>query len=409
MKTDRLLFVLTVVVLAAAAAVFVAKRAPAPDEPADVTGVPGSLSLLVVGVESLDLSIVERLSAEGRLPNITSLMERGAFVDFDTFGREVDRRISWTSLVTGVTPERQGIGGMKVGIRGDIVPAPLVPKSRTVGTLWTALSDSGVSVGLIGWFGSWPVEQLNGVVVAPYMTYFLERRHNGPPERQLYPLALSGVVDPLIVTPEVYSRRDLARFVDEDCWLGLEALIGKAYLDLATAYAGDTSTRDLALAFTSDPGVEAEFVLLPGVELVSQRFWHMAHPEQMDTARLTESVLEQVNAQVEALGGVIDLYYETVDEILGELLDLAAEDATVALVSDHGYVGLRYGANGQPLLGANMHNETGFWVLRGPTVKEGVRVSGLELLDFAPTVAAAAGITLEGEIDGATCREILLQ
>ncbi|MFH1502319.1 MAG: alkaline phosphatase family protein [Candidatus Eisenbacteria bacterium] len=410
MKIDRLLVALICVALAAAAIVFVSKRSPASDEPAATIEVKGGdLSLLVVGVESLDLSIVERLSDEGRLPNLTALMDAGAVGEFGTLGKGVDRKITWTSLVTGITPARQGIGGTKLSPRGDIVKAALVPNSRTVGTLWTALAEAGRPVGVLGWWGSWPVEQIDGIVVAPYQTYFLERRHGGPPERQIYPLDLIEIVDPLVVDPEALSRKDLARYVDTETALGLEALIGQGYTDLANAHAANVSMRDVAVTLASSRELDAELVLLPGIELVSQRFWHMANPDQMEWSTLSEDVTEQVTAQIEALGGVIDISYEVVDEILGDLLELTADGATVAVVSDHGYDGLRYDSRGQPMLGPNMYNEEGFWVLAGPAVRSGVRVRDLSLLDFAPTVAEAAGVVLVDEPDGRACAEMLLK
>jgi predicted AlkP superfamily phosphohydrolase/phosphomutase len=165
--------------------------------------------------------------------------------------------------------------------------------------------------------------------------------------------------------------------------------------------------RDVALTVASVGDLSAEFVLLPGVELVSQRFWHMANPDQLDWDSMNEIVAEQVAGQAEALGGVVDLYYEAVDAIVGDLLELAAEGATVALVSDHGYDGLRYDARGHPMLGPHMHSEHGFWVLTGPRVRRAVRVSDLGLLDFAPTVAEAYGIALTDETDGSVCEEMI--
>ncbi|MBD3349241.1 MAG: hypothetical protein GF400_08625 [Candidatus Eisenbacteria bacterium] len=408
MRTDRWLMIAIVVVLAASAVVFAMKsRTPALRGRPDVDSSIGSLSLLVIGVKGLDTSIVERLSEEGRLPNITRLIEEGTLAEFETLDRGLDPKIVWTSLATGVSPENQGIGGTRVSPRGEVVPAPLVPKSRTVGTLWTALSEAGMPVGVVGWPGTWPVEEVEGAMVADYTVYYLERSHGGAPKRLVYPTELLDTVDPLVVPPGVYNRKDLAHFVNADEGLGLEALIGKGYEDLATAYAADTSMRDVAFALTAELPLEAEMVTLPGVEIVSQRFWLMANPDQIDWENLTEIVDEQVRGQIPALGDVIDRFYVALDEAVGELLTLAAEDATVAVVSDHGYDRLTYGEQGQPRTGAHMYDETGFWIMTGPRVAQGVRVEGRSLLDFAPTLAAAAGIELGDQVEGRVCREAL--
>ncbi len=411
MRFDRVLAVLVLVVLVAAATVFLSKRASVSVDTGSAPEVPaaqaGTLSLLIVGIEGMDLSIADRLIKDGKMPNLEALMSEGATQKFTTLGKMTDRRISWTSLVTGVSPENQGIGGTTVSPRGDVIEAGLTPKSRTVGTLWTALSDSDVRVGVIGWWGDWPVEQLNGVVLAPYPTYLLEREHQGIPERQLYPLEFLDTVDGLMSDPDIYSRSDLARFVNTDSELGLEALIGKGYEDLSMAYAGDRSMVEVTKAITQEADLSAALVLLPGTDVVSQRFWHMAHPEQIDWDALTETVRDLARKQSEALGGTIDAYYAAVDEMLGELLELAGDDATVAVVSDHGYEGLHYDANGNPRIGQHLYNETGFWVIDGPRVKSGVRCAPGDILDFAPTVAAAAGVNLGDNVEGEVCREAL--
>lgn len=409
MRTDRLLVILTVIVLAAAAAVFFSKRLSPQPEPRPVAAEPGSLSLLVVGIEGMDLSIADKLMAEGKMPNLASLVEKGTTAEFPTLGKSVDRRIVWTSLVTGVAPERQGIGGTMVTRRGDVVKAQLTPAFRTVGTLWTALSDSGTPVGVLGWWGTWPVEHLNGVVVAPYHTYVLERAHGGQLDRQVDPPEMADVVDHVMLDPRTCTRSELARFVDPDSKLGLEALIGKGYEDLSMAYAGDRSMLDAARVATAGAHVKAVLVLLPGTELASQRFWHTVHLDELDWGSLTEDTAELVREQNEALHGVIDLYYEAVDGILGDLLRLAASDANVAVVSDHGYDRLRYGKDGRPLVDYNLYDETGFWVMAGPRVKAGLRLEDSELLDFAPTVAAAAGVELGDAVEGEVLHEVFAE
>jgi len=408
MRIDRWLISVMIILLVISAITFAVKsRRRQNGGAADVPFDPGSLSVLVIGIEGLDLETFERLSAEGRLPNLSALAAGGTLAEFETLGRSVDARIAWTSLVTGVSPENQGIGGTRMSLRGKRVQSPLTSKSRTVGTLWTALSEAGTPVGVLGWWGTWPVEKLDGVVVAPYTTYYLERKKDGNPETLVSPLEMLTRIDPHVLWPESYSRMDLARFVNTGEWLGMEALIGKGYEDLAMAYAGDNSMTRVARLLTIDPGVEAEFVLLTGIETVCQIFWLKAHTEDVDWDYLSESTRRILIGQIPALKDVIDLYYEFVDERVGELLELAADDATIAVVSSHGYDRLRYGSNRQPLLGNEMHDETGFWIMSGPRVSRGLRVEGLDMLDFAPTFAAAAGIELDDKVEGEVSEEAI--
>ncbi len=409
MRLDRLFVALIVVILTAAAAVFVAKHLRAAGEDTvELDARPGSARFLMVGIEGLEISIVERMSAEGRLPELTKLMSGGALGKFDALGKGVDRRISWTSVVTGVAPERQGVGGTMISNRGEVVDAPLIPASRTVGTLWTALSESRPPVGVFGWEGTWPAEKLDGVMVAPYMTYVLEREHGGNMAHIVSPPEFCAEVDPLIEEGGAYSRKDLARFVDVDTRLGLEARIGKGYEDLGIAVAGDRSMVALARRQSGAPGAWNLFVFLGGVELVSQRFWHMANPDEIHWDDLTEETTDLVTGQCEALGVTIERYYEFVDALVGELVELVASDGTVAVVSDHGYEGLRYNDRGHPMIGSHLHNETGFWIIHGPRVRSGVRAPEGSLLDVAPVIATALGIELRDVPDGRAHEDVFV-
>lgn len=287
--------------------------------------------------------------------------------------------------------------------------APLVPASRTVGTLWTALSELRPPVGVFGWEGTWPVEELDGVMVAPYMSYVLEREHRGNLGQVVSPLELHAEIDPLIEGRGTRSRKDLARFVDVDTRLGLEALIGKGYEDLGTAVAGDRSMVALARRQSGAAGAWNLFVFLGGVELVSQRLWHMANPDEIRWTDLTEETRDLVEGQCEALGVTIERYYEFVDALVGELAELLASDGTIVVVSAHGYEGLRYDERGHPMIGSHLHSEGGFWIICGPRVAGGVRALEGSLLDVAPTVAAALGIELSDDPDGLVHDEVLLR
>ncbi len=163
MGVDKVLIALIIVVLIVTAVVAGLKMMGGEDEP-PIVALPeaGDMSLVVIGIQGLEASMVERLTADGRLPNLARLMGGGATGSYATLGRSVDARIVWTSLVTGMLPENQGVGGMKLSRRGEMVDAPLVPRSRTVGALWTYLADAGESSCVIGWPGTWPVEEIDG-------------------------------------------------------------------------------------------------------------------------------------------------------------------------------------------------------------------------------------------------------
>jgi len=399
MKLDRILAFLVVAVLVAAVWIFLSKRSPVPGAGAPPEPPEDRLSLLVIGVPGLDPDLLREVAAGGSLPNLTALAEGGATGTFDHLGRDVDPNIIWTTLVTGKTPERQGIGGTTVGPRGDIVPAPLVSTSRTAETIWTILSAEDRPVVVAGWPGTWPVEAVDGVMAGPHTQYTLARAH-GPVSDGIYPPDLAGAIDPLYREGAEFRRRDLARFIDTGSTLGYEALIGVNYEGLGRAVAKDLTMVSIVERAAADPGVEAALVHLGGLEDVQQRFWHYRYPEQFSLERLGDQYREIFAQQTEALGATIDRYYEFLDELVGRLLVVTREDAVVALVSDHGYAGLSFGRQGQPLGGPAMYSERGMFVMAGPRIRAGESAE-CAVFDVAPTILEAASLPVPADLDGA--------
>ena len=409
MRVEKILIALVIVVLAVTAIIAVVKVTGGEEGlPAVAAPEVSDMSLVVIGIQGLEASIVERLTAAGRLPNLARLMAGGATGSFETLGRQVDARITWTSLVTGMLPENQGIGGTKLSRRGEIVKAPLEPASRTVGTLWTFLADAGEPCGVIGWPGTWPVEEVDGVMVGPHSTYVLERKHGGTQTDAIHPPALYERLDPLMLDQTVFTRRDLSSLVNCDSVLGLEALIGQNYIVLATACAADRSMVDVATALAAYGSVRNLFVCLAGTDAVSQRFWHYMETEAIERLEVGESERRLLQGQIEALGETVERYYDHVDDLIGELTGLVSDGGTVVVITDHGYGGIPIDAAGMPMVGTNMHSEEGLWIASGPRVKAGATASHGKLIDVAPTIMAAADVEAPAQLDGEAHEEIIV-
>jgi len=407
MKRDRILVLLVIVVAAAALAVFMSKRGGGTTQEV-VAPAEGSLSLVVIGIEGLEPELVDRFAVSGELPHLTALMNEGAVGRFASLKRGIDLEIPWTSLVTGMRPENQGIGGTRISPRGEVVPAPLTPKSRTVDTIWTLLSKAGRTVGVVGWPGAWPVEEVNGVMAGPHGRVILDQLHNGDMSRRIYPESQQTALDALYQDPTTVRRVDLGRFINLDTRNPYEALIGQNYITLANSYAADSSHVAIARRIAADPGVEALLVHLPGLDGVSQRFWHYMEPERvLGGATLTDEARAEMLVQAETLGVVIERYYQYLDEVIGEILKLASADATVAIVSEHGYKGVELDWAGNPKIGDQMHSDRGMWIMKGPSIRPGARVDDRELIDFAPTLMKAAGIKPAIKLDGHVLDEVL--
>jgi len=102
--------------------------------------------------------------------------------------------------------------------------------------------------------------------------------------------------------------------------------------------------------------------------------------------------------------------YRFHDMMLGRLVELAGEDATVIILSDHGFYsdelrpeGSSRIKDGQPVA---WHRPYGVLAINGPHIKTDQRVYGASLLDIAPTILTMFGLPVGEDMDGQTLVQI---
>jgi tetratricopeptide (TPR) repeat protein len=100
---------------------------------------------------------------------------------------------------------------------------------------------------------------------------------------------------------------------------------------------------------------------------------------------------------------VVNGAYRFHDMMLETLLDLAGPNATVILVSDHGFHSdhLRpRGIPNEPAGPAVQHRPFGVLCLKGPHIRQDERIYGATLLDVTPTILTLFGLPVGDDMDG---------
>ena len=100
---------------------------------------------------------------------------------------------------------------------------------------------------------------------------------------------------------------------------------------------------------------------------------------------------------------VITAAYRFHDMMLGRLLELAGEDATVILVSDHGFRSGPLRPRVEPTFmgaGAVWHRYHGVFAMTGPHIRKDEWLHDLSLLDITPTLLALFGLPVGDDMDG---------
>ena len=130
-----------------------------------------------------------------------------------------------------------------------------------------------------------------------------------------------------------------------------------------------------------------------GIDHFCHGFMHY-HPPRMEG--ISES-------QFEIYKDVVNGAYRFHDMMLQTLLDLAGPDATVLLVSDHGFHSdhLRpRGIPNEPAGPAVQHRPFGVISMKGPNIKQDERIYGATLLDVTPTILTLFGLPVGEDMDG---------
>jgi hypothetical protein len=128
----------------------------------------GVEKLLVLGLDALLPSLVERFAAEGALPNLKALMERGVFARALTTFPPLTAA-AWSAIVTGAGPGTTGVPSLMVHLPGEPLDAWHTSFDRRIQmaeTLWEAGLRAGKVPALINWPVTWPMGIERGVQVA---------------------------------------------------------------------------------------------------------------------------------------------------------------------------------------------------------------------------------------------------
>ena len=135
------------------------------EEAPEVGGLPHPIVL--VGVDGLEWRVISEMIDDGELPVFTRLMEEGSFGALKTV-RPTRSPVIWTSVATGKIPRKHGIRGFTK--KEDGKERLFSNRDRKTKALWNIFSDLGRTVHSVGWWATFPAENIRGIIVAQTST-----------------------------------------------------------------------------------------------------------------------------------------------------------------------------------------------------------------------------------------------
>jgi tetratricopeptide (TPR) repeat protein len=364
--------------------------------------------VLLIGWDAADWKIIHPLMEAGRMPVLRRLVESGTSGKLSTLQPALSP-ILWNSIATGKHADKHGILGFMEPTADGADVRPVSSTSRRAKALWNILSQCGLRSSVVNWFASHPAEAVAGTIFGNQLTSlacgatgdFLPLGATA-----VYPPEVLEVAEDLRVHPAEITFKQLAIFFDPahppQDWR--DPRIGLLVRTLAqTATAHNAATW---LAAQDDWDLLA--VYYDAIDHIGHGFIEY-HPPAMTHVS---------SADAGVFGQVVTGMYRFHDQMLGTLLGLAGPDATVILLSDHGFYSdhlrpavlehfrdpaKKFGPEMNPV---SWHRPHGIFVAAGKAIKPDELIHGASLLDIAPTVLALLGLPVADDMDGTALTRI---
>lgn len=361
----------------------------------NASGVDDKGRVVVIGIDGADWRVIRPLMERGDLPNFSRIVTEGSSGVLRSMEPSSSPSL-WTTVATGVSPERHGIHGFVVpdpsgGVR------PVTSSMRKAPAFWNILPQFGRRAGVVGWLVTWPAEPIDGFMVTAYLPYLFNWSTGRPLKgtivdgipQQTHPAELIEEVGALKVAPADLDPALMARFYDPDRTAGL----GRDDLECIEGFrwsvACDETYRRIGLTLFDREPVDLFAVYFGGADVASHRFWKFAHPEAMNYGVGEE--------EAAVLGRVIDEYYMHLDDMVGEYLQRLGPNDTLVILSDHGFKPVLM--PGKPTTSGH-HRMEGIIAMWGRGIRRGGTIDNAGLLDVLPTLFTLLDVPLSIDFEG---------
>jgi predicted AlkP superfamily phosphohydrolase/phosphomutase len=310
--------------------------------------------------------------------------------------------VVWTTIATGRPHADHGIHDFFDAER-RLVNSTQVKTRR----IWEiAAEHAAASVGVVGWFVSWPVEPVSGFMLSDRATEWKPHERERP--QSFHPPELQAPFDALVEERRSRYLDEMRRFTPlplradwKTALTPSDPLYARhAALDarLMRVYLRDSSFAEAGLRLSAAFAPDLLFLYLRGSDNVQHAFWfHRAPGESL-------APVDEVERRL--FGGVIDGYYTWLDETLGRFMAAHPRDTTFAIVSDHGFRSIVREKDGVRRSAA-YHERAGVYVMSGPGFKRGLRGPDISVLDLAPLWLHGLGQPAARDMPGRVPLELL--
>jgi len=348
--------------------------------------------VLLIGWDAADWKFLNPLIDQGLMPNLEKLINGGVMGRLATLDPPLSPTL-WTAIATGKRPYKHGIHGFTEPDPSGEGIRPINITGRKVKAIWNILTQHNMKTNVIGWWPSHPAEPVNGIYISDFYHRAKGRISDPWPmlKGTVHPEEMSDLFSKLRIHPEELTGAHLLPFVPNA--EKIDQSRDRRLYSVAKVLA-ECSTIHSAATYAMEQ-TEWDFmgVYYDAIDHFSHGFmkYHPPHREHI------------AKADYELYKDVVNSGCRYHDMMLGRLMELASEDTTIILISDHGFHPDHNRPKAipkEPAGPAVEHSPYGIIVMNGPGIKKDDTVFGASLLDITPTLLTLYGLPVAEDMDG---------
>jgi predicted AlkP superfamily phosphohydrolase/phosphomutase/Tfp pilus assembly protein PilF len=344
--------------------------------------------VVVFALDGADWELLHELADDGRIPNLKALAAGGTQTSLQTIQPTVSPMV-WTTVATGLTPDRHGV--IDFMDRGR--HSPVDAYSRRVPALWDIADAFGRSALVANWWSGWPA-------TAPNSIFYGTPVEDVP--NAVYPASIVDRAASLAVPVSTVGYEQAHRFLNitPDEWSSAIDANNPAdpIVIFRSILAKTWNDHRVAINLYNDQrknGQDPTLVMVSyeGTDAVNHLFAPY-HPPYRD------GISEQ---NYRKFWPAVSNYYAEVDRLIGEWMNVLPRDTTVMVMSSYGFRWGKTRPRSMPNGGAALsdHRNPGMFIAYGPHVIP-TREHPMSVYDVAPTVLTLLGLPQSMEMPGHT-------
>jgi lipoprotein NlpI len=373
---------------------------------------PEAPKVLIIGIDGLDFNQISPMAETGKIPNLFGLIAEGSHGPLRTFF-PLTEPAGWTTIATGLNPDVHGVFDFAVLNPATNTPCLATSGTRSGDPFWKLLTDRNISVSVVGWPVTWPVETISGTMVTDQFVSSAYADMVCAEKAQVFPATEAGTLAELKGDPTLISYETASDFISvtaEEYAAAPRHEFSNKITRFRQIHQSLRDAVDISTHIMREKSPEVMAVRLDGLAAAKHLFIRYQTPAQNSTAPLN----------AERFGGTVNAFYRYVDQLIGELMALTDENTTIMVMSNYGYLsGLRrrpWNWNRLDEIPATMQRRReGTLFLKGPSVRNLERNHGEPAIygeaqpqDIVPTLLAILDHPTPANLRGKVLTEMLV-